>query len=197
MILHNILKTENHESYQRLESDNLARQYDFLRSIINAAVEVDHQKISTTIIKSLNYHVISCLHIHAGEYRQCPVSVGNYEPPSHHLVPELMDNLVNQDWEKPDLITLASYSLWRLNNIHPFINGNGRTARALCYYVLCVSLGGALPGSPILPELIRQNRSEYVGIMRKVDDTHASDDNSGLLHLNNFLMRLLQQQVSS
>ncbi|MEX1365172.1 MAG: Fic family protein [Nannocystaceae bacterium] len=26
------------------------------------------------------------------------------------------------------------YTLWRLNWIHPFVEGNGRTARAACYY---------------------------------------------------------------
>ena len=36
---------------------------------------------------------------------------------------------VNRRLETADVLTLAAYCLWRLNHIHPFINGNGRTAR--------------------------------------------------------------------
>ena len=200
MILHDILKTENHEAYQYLQSENLERQYDFLRSIINAAVRVGHLRVSETIIKSLNYHAISCRHHSAGEYRRFPVRVGDFEPPTHDRVPGLMNELVdtvNHDWDKHDPITLSSYCLWRLNNVHTFINGNGRTARALCYYVLCVSLGGALPGAPIMPELIRQNRNEYVNILRTIDATATTGNGLELSLLNSFVGRLVLEQINS
>ena len=45
MILHNILESEDHDAYRRLEFANLARQYDFLRSIITAAA-VDTESIA-------------------------------------------------------------------------------------------------------------------------------------------------------
>jgi hypothetical protein len=63
---------------------------------------------------------------------------------------------------------LAWMALWRLNYI-PFINGNGRTARAASYFVLCCKAGGWLPGNPILPELLRQNRPAYVAALQKAD----------------------------
>ena len=62
-----------------------------------------------------------------------PVTVGDYHPPEHYRVQALMDdfvNNVNRSWENADPVVLATLVLWRLNNIHPFINGNGRTARA-------------------------------------------------------------------
>ena len=83
--------------------------------------------------------------------------------------PTSIVNEINQHLEIADALTLAAYCLWRLNHIHPFINGNGRTARALCYYVVCVKFGGPLPGAPILPELIRQNRDAYVRLLRSID----------------------------
>ena len=135
MILFELLGDENHPAYQDLSIDNLERQYDFLRSIINAAVAVDRPMISTAIIKALNAHAISCLHVNSGEYRPCPVTVGGYTPPEHYRVPELMNafvNEVNHDWQSSDALALATHVLWRRNHIHPFINGNGRTARALC-----------------------------------------------------------------
>ena len=104
--------------------------------------------ISTAIIQALNFHAICCLHVNAGEYRPCPVAVGNFSPPAHYRVPELMNafvNEVNRHLETADALTLAAYCLWRLNHIHPFINGNGRTARALCYYVVCVKVRWSTP----------------------------------------------------
>ena len=50
-------------------------------------------------------------------------------------------NLINLYWESGDTVRLSAEVLWRLNFIHPFINGNGRTARAACYFVLCVKCG--------------------------------------------------------
>jgi len=91
---------------------------------------------------------------------------------------------------------LAAYVLWRLNYIHPFINGNGRTARAACYYLLCVKSGGWIPGDPILPTLIRQNRDEYVAALQHSDQCFAAGAvNVGLLH--GLLTRLLAEQMSS
>ena len=200
MILHDILASEDHEAYQRLELANLVRQYDFLQSIIIAAVDTNHFMVSTTVINALNHHAISCLHIHAGQYRQCPVTVGDHEPPPHYHVPDLMNhfiNEVNRMWNGTDPVTLASYCLWRLNHLHPFINGNGRTARALCYYVLCVGYGGVLPGTPILPALIRENRDDYVQILRNVDSAYARGDEAWLLPLTEFVGRLLEEQLRS
>lgn len=199
MILIDLTGGENHAAYQKFAIENGSRQYDFLRSTVEAAVSVDRPFLSQTIIKALNYHAIACLHISAGEYRPCRVTVGNYEPPPDFQVPGLMDdfvNHVNRYWAEEDPVLLASYVLWRLNHIHPFINGNGRTARAACLYVLCVKLGGWLPGNPILPELIRQKRDEYIGIMREID-VSAKQGKVNLSNLHNFLSTLLEQQLKS
>src|SRR5262245_29692588 len=110
--------------------------------------------LSQHVLKALNFHAIACLHSYAGEYRPCPVEVGEHRPSEHYRVPALMDDLVNsvnRGWDKTDPVVLATYVLWRINNIHPFINGNGRTARAACYFVLCLAQGGWLKGDPILP----------------------------------------------
>ena len=133
MILHEICGSEAHPAYQALAVSNGNRQYDFLGSIVTASLAVDRPFLSSAILKALNYHAITCLHVNAGEYRPCPVKVGIHEPPAHFLVQALMDdfvNSVNRNWDKADPLVLASLVLWRLNYIHPFINGNGRTARA-------------------------------------------------------------------
>lgn len=200
MILFEIVENEKHPVYQNLSIDNLERQYDFLRSIITAALAVKRPMVSTAIIKALNAHAISCLHVNAGEYRPCQVTVGNHEPPAHYRVPELMNafvNEVNHAWEKSDALVLSTYVLWRLNYIHPFINGNGRTARALCYYIVCVKSGGLLRGSPVLPELIRQNRPEYVKLLREADAGYLEGDQDFLQDLHTFLVHRVQEQLQS
>src|SRR4051794_35819408 len=59
-------------------------------------------------------------------------------------VPGLMDQFivtVHENWYMWSETVLAAYALWRLNWIHLFVEGNGRTARAACYYLLCVKSG--------------------------------------------------------
>jgi Fic/DOC family len=102
-------------------------------TIVSAPVDMGKPFLSQQVIKAFNFLAIVCLHTNAGEYRPCPVTVGAHIPPAHYRVPALMDdfvNTVNRTWEQTDPVVLATYVLWRVNNIHPFINGNGRTARA-------------------------------------------------------------------
>lgn len=191
MILSEILGGEEHEIYQALALRNLVRQYDFLRSLIAAAVGVDH-RVSPTILKALNYHAIACLHHSAGEYRPHDVTVGEYRPPHHTEVAARMDEFiedVNRNWDEVDTVGLAAFCLWRLNHIHPFVNGNGRTARALCYYVVCVKMRGEPAGALILPERIRRNRDEHVALLQD------ADQRLDLIPLQRFLTRLLQEQL--
>ena len=58
-------------------------------------------------------------------------------------------------------IHLAAYTMWRVNWIHPFAGGNGRTSRAVSNLVLCARLGYRLPGTLTVPEQIgRGQRSQ-------------------------------------
>jgi len=199
LILFELSGTEANPVYQELEISNGNRQYDFLRSIVVAALAANAPFLSQQIIKALNYHAIACLHVNAGEYRPWPVEVGDYKPPDHYRVPALMDdfvNRVNRHWDEADPVVLASFVLWRMNNIHPFINGNGRTARAASYFVLCLKSGGLLPGATILPELIRQNREAYIAALKHADTSVASGTlDLGPLHA--LLQTLVEQQLAS
>ncbi|MGE0752317.1 MAG: Fic family protein [Variibacter sp.] len=196
MIVFELTTNEQDPTYQALEISNGNRHYDFLHSIIGTSLALGRPFLSQQIIKALNFHAIACLHIRAGEYRPCDVTAGQHNPPAHFRVQALMDdfvNIVNRHWQEADAVALATYVLWRLNNIHPFINGNGRTARASCYYVLCVKAGGLLPGTTILPELIRQNHNEYVSALQKGHDSGGQD----LADLHALVGRLLDEQLKS
>ena len=199
MIVYELVNTEDNSVYQALQISNGNRHYDFLRSIIQASLDIGKPFLSQQVIRALNFHAIACLHAYAGEYRPCAVTVGGYDPPQHYRVQALMDdfvNTVNRFWEEKDSVALATYVLWRVNNIHPFVNGNGRTARATSYFVLCLKAGGLLPGDTILPELIRRNRDEYCAALQK---SHESWDAGklDLASLHALVSRLVEEQLAS
>ena len=105
-------------------------------------------------------------------------------------------SVVHENWGISNHPTvLAAYTLWRLNWIHPFVEGNGRTARAACYYVLCLRHGQLLPGSKIVPERIRENRDPYYAALQAADIAweHGHFDVS---QLADYLSGLLKLQLS-
>ena len=174
MNLYEITESESNPVYQQVESSNHIRHYDFLLSVVQAAIDSNQPWLSESLIKAINFHAIVGLHSHAGQYRPYEVQAGTHIFPAAHRVPAMMEhlvNVVNWHWQSTASTLLAAYALWRLNYIHPFVNGNGRTARAVCYYILCVKSGGLLPGNTILPEIIRKEprRTDYVAALQQAD----------------------------
>lgn len=198
MFIYELVGREQHPAYQQLSIDNLDRQYSFLRSAVLASIALNRPVLSVEVIKSLNYHAISCLHSNAGQLRPCQVTVGEYIPPPHWEVPARMEMFVdevNRHWDGADPVYLAAFVLWKLNAIHPFINGNGRTARVAAYLVLCLKAGHWLPGDTLLPELIRQNRDEYVAALKAADASLQNGHDLDLSALHGLLARLLNEQL--
>jgi Fic family protein len=174
MDLFDLEGSEQNPVYQQVATSNNVRHYDFLRSMIRAALDSGKPWLSQWLIKAINFHAIVGLHAETGQYHTHEVKVGQYRPPAHFRVGHLMDDFVNSvNWnhQAHEATKLAAYVLWGINNIHPFVNGNGRTARATCYYVLCVKSGGLLPGRTILPEILRAQpvRPVYVDALREAD----------------------------
>ena len=105
-------------------------------------------------------------------------------------------SFVHENWTLSDHPTLiAAYALWRLNWIHPFVEGNGRTARAACYYLICMKQRRLLPGTKIVPERIRENRDRYYAALRAGD---AAWDNGKIdvSDLTVYLAELLKAQLA-
>jgi hypothetical protein len=88
------------------------------------------------------------------------------------LVPELVEDMcdyVNDHWNESTPIHLAAYLMWRLNWIHPFADGNGRTSRIVSYVVLSIRAGAILPGTPTIPDQIVDNRKPYFDALDAAD----------------------------
>jgi hypothetical protein len=92
VILSELVGREDHPAYQALEISNGNRQYSFLRSTVAAALATQRPFLSTVVIKALNHHAITCLHVERGRISTVPVKVGDYDPPEHYRVQALMDD---------------------------------------------------------------------------------------------------------
>ena len=192
--------TEGHEVYRHVEAANHYRHSGFLISMIESAVMSGQPYLTEALIKAINYHAIVALYAEAGQYRTVPVIAGDFSPPPWSSVPSLMEEMVQtlQDsWDNWTFVALGAYALWRINHIHPFVNGNGRTARAACYFVICVKMGGLLPGKVTLPNLLGSEpirSTEYVDALKYADDESRADH---LEPLTNLVTQLLTEQLQS
>lgn len=80
-----------------------------------------------------------------------------------------MCDYVTDNWDDKSPIHLAAYIMWRLNWIHPFEDGNGRTSRAVSYLVLSTKLGYVLPGTKTIPDQISSSKNAYYEALEKAD----------------------------
>jgi Fic family protein len=93
--------------------------------------------------------------------------------PVHFEIPERIEELcdyINEKWEEKSPVHLASYVMWKLNWIHPFTDGNGRTSRAASYLVLCLKLGYLLPGKRTIPDQIAESKTPYYKALEAADE---------------------------
>lgn len=195
-----IREKEDPELFARVEEQNLLRQYDLLANCVEIGVGKGVEAFDKYTLWALNAAAVANIAQFGGRFREQPIYVGNHVPPHFKDVPGLMDqfiSLVHENWgvsEHP--MILPAYVLWRLNWIHPFIEGNGRTARAACYYLLCLQSGGILPGKQIVPELIRGDPTPYYSALQAAD-RHWADGQFNVDELASYLEGLLARQLKS
>jgi Fic family protein len=155
-------------------------------------------KLRAGPILQLHKAVLDGLHRLAGTFRNTPVKIEGslHQPPEAAFVADevqLMCEYINENWGK-SATHLAAYVLWRMNWIHPFADGNGRTARAVSYLVLSVKLDSLLPGTPTIPDQIASDKQPYYKGLEAADKAWANEqvDLSDLeTLLNNMLARQL------
>jgi len=131
-------------------------------------------QLNEDIIKHLHYLFYQRVDANtAGEYRNTQVYISGteYVPPSPEDVPRLIEHFINQ-WEssKKSLhpIELAAMCHKRLVDIHPFIDGNGRTARLLMNIILVNAGYGVVSIPPVL-------RNDYINTLIISQTTQDAD----------------------
>lgn len=122
---------------EHLEAINHAQAIDFIRDL---AKTEDREQLTLDDILAIHKIILQKINDPwAGKLRTIPVRVtGSPVPcPNYLKVPALMDELVNHITTAHDHIaTLAAYAHLQLATIHPFVDGNGRTARLLMNFLL-------------------------------------------------------------
>jgi len=156
------------------EARNGFRQYDAAISAIHTALDRGLFKLRPSLILGLQREALAGISSYAGTYRPGGVAIegSKHEPVGAHLVPELVEDMcdyVNEHWNESTPIHLAAYVMWRVNWIHPFADGNGRTSRIVSYLVLSIRAGAVLPGTPTIPDQIVDNRKPYFDALDAAD----------------------------
>lgn len=183
--------------FDLMQEKNLLRQYDYLLNCIDIGLSQGPNSFDKYFLWSLNHIAVANISQFGGRFRSEPIYVGSHMPPHHKDVAGLVDrsiSFIHENWFILTPTMLAAYGLWRLNWIHPFIEGNGRTARAVCYYLLCVRGGALLGGRKIVPERIRESRGLYVAALKAADKAW-NDGHFDLSEMEAYLARLAAQQA--
>lgn len=159
----------------RLEARNGLLQFDEALGMIDRAIQSPDQFVlSVEALKRLHYLAIKDIYRCAGNLRNHDVTIGgtDHEPPPTVAVPRLLDEMciyVNTHSEKANALHHAAYVMWRLNWIHPFAGGNGRTSRTASYLVLSARLRQRLTGTDTIPDQITRNRQPYYAALDAAD----------------------------
>ncbi|HET9639996.1 MAG TPA: Fic family protein [Allosphingosinicella sp.] len=141
-----------------------------------------------------------------GQYRSGPVYIRKrdgtlvHTPPPADQVPNWMVDFFQRLgtlWPNAGSIEVAAFSLWMLNWVHPFKNGNGRSARAFCYACICLKFGFVLPGAPTVIDQIMNDRDEYQTALKVADVKFEQTGEPDLSTMITFLGRLLINQLRS
>jgi Fic family protein len=180
-----------------LEARNGRLQYVLIQNIADQLR--GDLNLTPDIVKSLHFAAVRDIYSCAGQYRTWRVKIAGstHKPPEPRYVPGLVEEMCgeanrNKDW---DPIMVSAFLLWRVNWIHPFGGGIGRTSRALAELTLRVRVGYRLPGKTTLPEQILEHRREHEHALYDADAAWAQ----GVLdvsEMTSLLARLLEERLA-
>ncbi len=142
--------------------------------LIDDGIRASRYRFRVSVLMELNRMTIAGLEADEGAFRRGTIEISNtsHQPPPPDDVPRLIDEMceyVEDNWSVCSPVRLAAYVMWRLNWIHPWADGNGRTSRAASYLILCVRLGFRLPGTMSIPERIAKDKFPYYDALDAAD----------------------------
>lgn len=153
------------------EATGHAKAYDYMLALARSKDFL----LTEDMIRQLHhlfYHAIA--EEQAGHYRteQVFITGTEYVPPIADEVPQQMQAFVAELNLKHNLmhpVHLAAYAHRRLVDIHPFLDGNGRTARLLMNLIL-INAGYCVVS---IPPLLRH---DYITALQQAQRAHTPDD---------------------
>ena len=153
------------------EATGHAKVYDFMLELARSPKFV----LTEEVILRLHYLFYSGVDAdRAGTYRtgQVVITGRDYVPPAAEDINGLMLELISELNEKKDVlhpIHLAAHAHCRLVDIHPFQDGNGRTARLLMNLIL-VNKGYCIVS---IPPILRH---DYINALQQAQRSKAPSD---------------------
>jgi Fic family protein len=195
--------TTDPDEQGRREARNGLRQFDHAIEQIEYWLQPERPfKLRPSAIMSLNRLALDGLSSYAGIYRLTGIVIkgSKHEPPPAYQVPEFVEEIcdyVNTNWSSRSPIHLASYILWRLNWVHAFVDGNGRTTRVTSFVVLCVRLGYRVPGSPTIPEQISHDKQPYYKALEMADAAYEKEHRIDVGAMEDLVASHLAIQIAS
>jgi Fic family protein len=190
-------------SVELLESENGLRQFDYALRVIETFLDPDHPfALRPSLVLDLQAIAVKDLDLRPGEWRNGSVQISQskHQPPPPHLVHNLVTEMcdyVNDNFHERTAFHLSAYIMWRLNWIHPFSDGNGRTSRTASYVVLCAKLKSILPGSPAIPQQIQEDRTAYFRALEAADAAYLTDKTVDVSAMETLLRNMLAKQLLS
>jgi Fic family protein len=189
----------------KTEAANGLRQAEHVRQLILEVLDGRPFKLRPSVILGLNRSAIDGLDAYAGNFRPGPVDISQskHQPPDAHLVPTLVEELcdyVNDNWATSTAIHLSAMVMWRMNWIHPFTDGNGRTSRAVSYLVLCAHSQVLMVGTETIPVQIVNNRSPYYDALEAADNVYKEEralTSRTVLEMEELMKAMLAKQLKS
>ena len=154
-----------------LEAKNHHEALGFLFEL----VEKDKKyTVSEKLIRSFQHLVIKEMERgEAGKYRQGDVMItgSKHKPPPAYEIPRVMNELIQwirKNSKKLHPVELASIAHHKLVFIHPFADGNGRTARLFMNLLLMQR------GYPLVV-ILKNDRKKYYCVLEKADKGSTGD----------------------
>ncbi|WP_296698359.1 Fic family protein [Thiocapsa sp. UBA6158] len=161
------------------------RQFRLVQQLVERHVGGERLAITPFLIRELHAAAGDPADPNFGSFRTMAIEVRG----SAHVAPPPSDVDVLIDkfcaelearWDTDEALNLGAFALWRLAWIHPFVDGNGRVSRALCYLILCLKFGFLLPGTPTLIEHLAESREQYFDALAAADLSYATTGTADL-----------------
>lgn len=171
LVLNDGITVKGKSLKDHLEAKNHSEAIHYIEELI------EHDKrhtLSEQLIRSLHQLIIRDIEDQeAGKYRSGKVMIlgSNHHPPEALEVPHQMRQLihwVNKQATKLHPIELAAIAHHRLVHIHPFNDGNGRTARLFMNLILLQR------GYPLVI-ILKNDRKKYYRSLEKADAGKTDD----------------------
>lgn len=151
---------------EHLEVLNHKEAIDYVQDVVSKEFD-----LSERVIRDLHHIILKSIdNPNAGVYRKANGSM--HRPPEYFLVEDKMRELL--DWYHENKQTMHPVKLAALFHfkyvyIHPFIDGNGRSARLLMNLILLIN------GYP-LTVIRNTDRVDYMSALEKASTTGNTDD---------------------